>query len=116
VRKLTLSSSTQLGDGNISETQRSQLAKEVFIHSSTQWKGVFGRLLKDPTLDYEHIGDVEDRDDPGVVLHACADDMKRLWKDPVIRKLLEVQKLRVEEVAGLCFFSIILTLVYSVAD
>jgi hypothetical protein len=103
IRKLTLSSSPKFADGKISEVQRVQLAKEVFVNSTTQWKSVFGRLLKGArdSFDSENMIDWDDPEDPGVVLHECANDMKRLWNDPVIQELLEMQNLRIEEVAGL---------------
>jgi hypothetical protein len=45
--------------------------------------------------------DSDDPNDPSVVLHACAEDMIRLWNDPAIKTLLATRKLRLEEVAGL---------------
>lgn len=103
IRKLTLSSTPHFADAKISETQRVQFAKEVFVNSTMQWKSVFGRLRRDPrkSIDSEHMIDWDDPDDPGLALHACADDMKQLWHDPVIQRLLELQNLRIEEVAGL---------------
>jgi guanine nucleotide-binding protein subunit alpha len=67
------------------------------------WKDAFGRLVKNmrESVESEFLIDWEDPNDPGAVLHACADDIKRLWHDPVIQRLLEVKKLRVEEVSGL---------------
>jgi len=97
VRKLTLSgASGYVNDGHNS-------AKEVSVNSTMGWKNAFSRLVKDgrESVGSEFLIDWDDPNDPGVVLHACADDIKRLWHDPVIQRLLEVRKLRVEEVAGL---------------
>jgi guanine nucleotide-binding protein subunit alpha len=96
VRKLTLTGASQYVDNG-------RRAKEVCVNSTTGWKDAFGRLVRDAreSLESEFLIDWNDPSDPGVVLHACAEDIKRLWNDPVIQRLLEMRKLRVEEVAGL---------------
>ncbi|KIK04764.1 hypothetical protein K443DRAFT_398138 [Laccaria amethystina LaAM-08-1] len=71
--------------------------KEVTVNSAVQWKGSFGRRLSqeaDKTINWE------DPDDPGRILHACSEDMIRLWEDPMTKKFLEAQKLRLQELAG----------------
>jgi guanine nucleotide-binding protein alpha-1 subunit len=95
VRKLTLTGAAGYIDG--------RKIKEACVNSTTGWKEAFGRLVKGAreSVDSEFLIDWNDPNDPGVVLHACVDDIKRLWNDPVIQRLLEVRKLRIEEVAGL---------------
>lgn len=97
VRKLTMSTPEKYDNGN------SWQPGEACVNSATPWKVLFGRMTNNTRSSQEsdHLIDWDDPNDPGVVLHACADDIKRLWNDPIIQKLLEVQKLRVEEVAGL---------------
>jgi guanine nucleotide-binding protein alpha-1 subunit len=97
IRKLTLSGAAEyLNDGR-------NYAKEVTVNSTLGWKNAFSRLVKDgrESVESDLLIDWDDPNDPGVVLNACADDIKRLWHDPVIQRLLDVRKLRVEEVAGL---------------
>lgn len=101
VRKITLGGSyDSQGRGTPNFVGR---AKEIAVNSTVQWKGVFGRLVNDArdSIDSDHLMDWDDPNDPGIVLHACAADMKALWHDPTIQKLLRIQKLRLEEVAGL---------------
>lgn len=45
--------------------------------------------------------DFDDPSDPGVILHACSDDMIRLWNDTTVKKLLSLQRIRLEDMAGL---------------
>jgi hypothetical protein len=76
--------------------------QELCVYSSA-WKGAMSRLL--PTARREsfdsQVIDSDDPNDPSIVLHACAEDMMRLWNDPAIKTLLDTRKLRLEEVAGL---------------
>ncbi|TFY74522.1 hypothetical protein EWM64_g9490, partial [Hericium alpestre] len=91
--------------------------------NSGGWKGRFGRMLAggatgapdslDPTQSprtrkrsgsgtgEEDYGiDWDDPDDPGRLIHMCGEDMKRLWEDPIIREMLETQKMRLQEMSG----------------
>ena len=54
------------------------------------------------SFDSNDLVNWSDPDDPGVVLHACSEDMSKLWADPTIRKLMEIEKMRPEDMAGLC--------------
>ena len=84
--------------------------QEISVNSSTGWKNTFNRLLRNPSgrdsCDSMDLINWSDPDDPGVVLHACSEDMIRLWADPTVRKLMEVEKMRPEEMAGLCVMSV----------
>ncbi|KAF8067667.1 guanine nucleotide binding protein, alpha subunit [Lyophyllum atratum] len=78
------------------------LAREVAIQSGSAWKGAVTKLLSgdsarsfsEPTTNWN------DPNDPGVVLNACAQDISLLWSDPMVKQLLNRQKLRLEEMAG----------------
>ncbi|KAJ8696683.1 hypothetical protein PTI98_006532 [Pleurotus ostreatus] len=77
--------------------------KEPSVYAGALWKGALGRLMSsDKGSDVDDREEVvwDDPKDPGLVLHACAADMTQLWNDPTVRKLLEVQRLRLEEMAG----------------
>lgn len=79
------------------------LIREVAINSAMQWKDKFTRLVLSETesFDSQQAIDWDNPNDPGILLHACADDMKRLWAHPTVALLLEKQNLRLEEMAGL---------------
>jgi guanine nucleotide-binding protein subunit alpha len=79
---------------------------EIVINSSSPWKNAFSRLLPSTrsSLQSSHDIDFDDPEDPGVILHACAEDMIRLWNDPTVKELLNVQKIRLEDMAGLYVF------------
>lgn len=78
---------------------------EISVNSSTGWKNTFNRLLRNPSgrdsCDSVDLINWSDPDDPGVILHACSDDMIKLWADPTVRKLMDIEKVRPEEMAGL---------------
>lgn len=79
--------------------------KEIVVNSSSPWKTAFTRLLSSTTTrsSFESSQDIDfnDPQDPGVILHACAEDMIRLWNDPTVRELLRVRNIRLEDMAGL---------------
>jgi guanine nucleotide-binding protein subunit alpha len=56
------------------------------------------------SFDTDHLVDWDDPEDPGVLLHARNDDMKRLWAHPTVQAILEKQSIRLQELAGLCVF------------
>jgi guanine nucleotide-binding protein subunit alpha len=76
--------------------------REVAVHSANPWKDVFKRLVGTDTesFDSERAIDWEDPTDPGVVLHALAEDMKALWSNRTVQALLVRQNLRLQEAAG----------------
>ncbi|KAA1473649.1 G-alpha-domain-containing protein [Dentipellis sp. KUC8613] len=106
----------------------SERDREVSV-SGSGWKGRFGRIMggveaarssvesarthsRTPSLrsraqsragvegeDDSGI-DWDDPEDPGRVIHACGEDMMKLWADPVIRRALEMQKMRLQEMSG----------------
>lgn len=108
IRRLTPAGSaeyeaTQFPTLNTTKT----LVREVAINSTMAWKEVFSRLKPGDrdSFDSEQVIDWEDPNDPGRVLHECAEDMKKLWEHKTVQELLERQNLRLEEMAGLCVSS-----------
>ena len=77
--------------------------KEVAVNSASSWKDCFQKFMKTDgdSISSEEMINWDDPEDPGTVLHACSEDMIRLWTDPVIQTLLNKLKLRMREQAGL---------------
>jgi len=86
---------------NVSYMERLR-QKEVAINSLFAWKGVFGRLMLDgrDSVESREAIDWDDPEDPGRIIHACGEDMIRLWNDDTIRALLQVQGVRLEDQPG----------------
>lgn len=79
--------------------------KELFVRSTSNWKEKLSRLRKSNTETEKSgngpIEDFDDPDDPSNVIHACRDDMMALWHDPVVRQVLRIGGVRLEEMPGL---------------
>ncbi|KAF9268760.1 P-loop containing nucleoside triphosphate hydrolase protein [Marasmius fiardii PR-910] len=78
-------------------------SKEISVYSASGWKGAFAKFMAGVTrssMDSTQGIDFEDPEDPGVILHNCSEDMVKLWNDEGIRKLLETQNLRLEDMSG----------------
>uniref|UniRef100_A0A0W0FWU8 Guanine nucleotide-binding protein alpha-4 subunit n=1 Tax=Moniliophthora roreri TaxID=221103 RepID=A0A0W0FWU8_MONRR len=74
--------------------------REGAVYSVSGWKGAFSKLLTGRnSMDSQNI-DFDNPDDPGTILHYCAQDMIRLWNDPVIQQLLAALSLRLEDMPG----------------
>ncbi|KAJ7292708.1 guanine nucleotide binding protein, alpha subunit [Mycena rebaudengoi] len=84
-------------------TSRKQ--KEPAVNSTVAWKAAFTRAGRE-SFDSDHLVDWEDPDDPGVILHARREDMKRLWGHPTIQAILDRQSIRLQESAGFFLDSI----------
>ncbi|KAJ4468771.1 guanine nucleotide binding protein, alpha subunit [Lentinula aciculospora] len=98
----------QLTPKDYSEVGTTQLAPihptkhvptELAINSSVPWKQKFDRLVGKGDTE-RIIIDWDDPNDPGKIIHACGEDMIRLWKHPLVQQMLEKQNLRLEEMAG----------------
>lgn len=101
-KRLTPAGSMEVG--SLGHFDRPKITiKEVAVNSTAQWREAFNRLRANTreSFDSEHAIDWDDPNDPGVVLSACSEDIIRLWNEPLIRKLLEKQNLRLEEMGGL---------------
>ena len=70
---------------------------ELTINSRSTWKTAFKKWTKGGV---EEI-DFDDPTDPGRVLFACKDDMIALWNDPVVREILNVARIRLQDQGGL---------------
>ncbi|KAJ6590545.1 guanine nucleotide binding protein, alpha subunit [Mycena vulgaris] len=88
---------------NIPYSERPRnVIREVAVNSTNQWKDVFTRLMASDreSFNSEKAIDWDDPTDPGVVLHALAEDMKALWNHQTVQALLVRQNLRLQEAAG----------------
>ena len=80
------------------------------MRSSVNWKekvaqlrnrGLEGRgNITDRDEDGEFV-DFDNSGDPNQVICACKDDMIALWHDPVVRQVLRMGNVRLEEMPGL---------------
>lgn len=110
LRKLTPAGSAEFEATHLSPVTNlpysGRANKEIAVNSGAQWKGAFNRILASTTnrssIDTVQDIDFENPNDPGVILHACRDDMIRLWNDPTITALLKAHRIRLEDMAGLC--------------
>ncbi|KAF7795596.1 hypothetical protein EIP86_006759, partial [Pleurotus ostreatoroseus] len=97
VRKLNPVGSSESEATHVDQTN---VPREVAVNSQFRWKGIFNRITGGRgSLDTEAIN-WEDPDDPGRIIHACGDDMIRLWNDPTIQQGLEYQKIRLQDQPG----------------
>lgn len=79
-------------------------AKEITVNSFSPWKKSLNKvdnLRPDESLKSVDVIDWDCPEDPGVVLSSCSDDIEKLWNDPYVRKLLDAQNIRLEEMGGL---------------
>lgn len=94
---------TPAGSG---ETEATQLRsnRELAVNSAKPWKTAFNQLLngKDSGTSEDDDGiDWDDPDDPGPILYQLSEDMIGLWNDPTTQKILKMQNIRMQELAGL---------------
>jgi len=96
------SSRTTLPSGRMHRSGTTRF-KEITIHSTFQWKVAFGKLLASVRDSMESGADIdwENPKDPGIVLNACAEDIVKLWNDPTVKQLLQMHKIRLEDMSGL---------------
>ncbi|KAJ7232777.1 guanine nucleotide-binding protein alpha-4 subunit [Mycena haematopus] len=78
--------------------------QEVSVHSAAPWKGAFSRLMNNVrgSVDGPETNEPQDSREARQLLHACSEDMIRLWNDPTVKEVLKVHRLRLEDMAGLC--------------
>jgi guanine nucleotide-binding protein alpha-1 subunit len=82
----------------------------LFVRSSVNWKEKVARLrnrglemrgsIADEDDNSEFV-DFDNPEDPNHVINACKDDMLALWNDPVVRQVLRIGNVRLEEMPGL---------------
>jgi hypothetical protein len=79
--------------------------RELFVRASSNWKEKLARLrrhsIDTSTSDRQYDEDFDGPDDPEHVMHACREDMLALWHDPVVRQVLRIGGVRLEEMPGL---------------
>lgn len=96
-----LASTTQTAT-TISTLFRRRAGKELALNSTVAWKNSFMRNLSNrESYETQEAVDWDDPDDPGVILHQRADDMRRLWAHPTVHAILERQGIRLQELPGL---------------
>lgn len=83
-----------------------KLRQELAVHSGSQWKGAFAKLMSTvrTSLDSVEVDFSADPNDPGVILNACCEDMIKLWSDPTLQGILRSHNVRLEDKSGLCVF------------
>ena len=73
---------------------------EISVNSNMGWKNTLNRLLgsssERSSFDSLDLVNWSDPEDPGVILHACSEDMIKLWADPTVKELLDIEKMRPE--------------------
>ena len=102
-------------DGDESPTQR--LPKEFYIRSNNSWKDRFKNGLKNAGRPYSGVasgsGEREvslggwgkasaDLDEIASIIAGCKEDIKDLWEDELVQRVLSRRKYRVDESSGLC--------------
>ncbi|KAM6492716.1 Guanine nucleotide binding protein (G-protein), alpha subunit [Amanita muscaria] len=104
LHRLTPAGSGEVEATQLSYTERSRaFFKELAINAAVKWKDAFVRSNYDwdrESLNSEEAIDWDNPKDPGAVLYACSTDMIKLWNSTEARKILEIQNLRIEELAG----------------
>ncbi|KAJ7874772.1 guanine nucleotide binding protein, alpha subunit [Mycena olivaceomarginata] len=86
----------------------SSTLQEVSVHSAAPWKGAFSRLMNNvrSSVDGPEVNEPQDSRDARQLLHACSEDMIRLWNDPTVKEVLKAHRLRLEDMAGFFLDSI----------
>ncbi|KAI0938701.1 hypothetical protein AcV5_000320 [Taiwanofungus camphoratus] len=107
IRKLNPSGSgefeaTRLAPANDPSSPDRARTREVAVNSQFAWKGIFNRFMPRSRESIESDDGInwEDPEDPGRVIYACGEDMIRLWNDPTIKALLDIQGIRLEDTPG----------------
>ncbi|KAK6974583.1 guanine nucleotide binding protein, alpha subunit [Favolaschia claudopus] len=84
---------------------------EVFVHSATQWKRTFSRLINNVRSSIDGaeghgLSESQDLRETRELLYACSEYMTQLWMDPIVKEVLKVHRLRLEDMAGFFLDSI----------
>ncbi|KAJ7664916.1 guanine nucleotide binding protein, alpha subunit [Mycena rosella] len=101
MKRLSLPGSTEWEptERPLTASPRKRQSRELAVNSTVAWKGAFARTGRE-SFDTDHLVDWDDPEDPGVLLHARSEDMKRLWEHPTVQAILEKQSIRLQELAG----------------
>ena len=114
LRKMTPPGSSEFEPTHLSSVKKKPgKFRELAINSTTQWKGAFGRLIATARASFESTTeiDIEVPNDAGVILHACSEDIIKLWNDPTVKTLLKARKVRLEDMGGLCVIQTFVALI-----
>jgi hypothetical protein len=114
LQKMTPAGSSELEPTHLSSVKKKAgNFRELAINSTTQWKGAFGRLIATARASFESTTeiDIEVPNDAGVILHACSEDIIKLWNDPTVKTLLKARKVRLEDMSGLCVIQTFVALI-----
>jgi hypothetical protein len=114
LKKMTPTGSSELEPTHLSSIKKKAgKSRELAINATTQWKGAFGRLMATARASFESTReiDIESPDDAGVILHACSEDITKLWNDPTVKALLEARNVRLEDKSGLCVIQTFVALI-----
>jgi len=104
IRKLTPVGSSEFEAAHLSQItnipSENYKEKEIAVNTQFAWKNMFNKFVGGrSSIDREFIN-WDDPDDPGKIINACREDMIQLWEDPTVRKVLEFQKLRLQDLPG----------------
>ncbi|KAH6914231.1 guanine nucleotide-binding protein alpha-4 subunit [Coprinopsis sp. MPI-PUGE-AT-0042] len=102
LRKLSPPGANELEATHLSSiTNLPNAPRELAVSSNSQWKGAFSRLMTSVRTSIGSEADFSnDPNDPGPILHACAEDMITLWNDPTIKTMLRAYGVRLEDKPG----------------
>ncbi|KAJ7054033.1 guanine nucleotide binding protein, alpha subunit [Mycena amicta] len=109
MKRLSVPGELEPTERPLASSSRRHQTREIAVNSSVAWQGAFRRLGETTgreSFDSGHLVDWDDPEDPGVVLHSCRDDIKRLWEHPTIQAILDKQSIRLQESAGFFLDSI----------
>ncbi|KAJ6536343.1 guanine nucleotide-binding protein alpha-4 subunit [Mycena capillaripes] len=81
---------------------------EISVHSGTPWKNAFSRFMNNvrSSIDGPEANEPQDSREARQILHACSENMVRLWNDPIVKQVLKIHRLRLEDMAGFFLDSI----------
>ncbi|KAG8966033.1 hypothetical protein FRC03_012609 [Tulasnella sp. 419] len=72
--------------------------KEPAVRSGTAWKRAFEKANGRPSSPATVEGiDFDDRADPGVILHACREEMMALWQNERVHEILKRRRVNLED-------------------
>ncbi|KAF7341901.1 hypothetical protein MSAN_02045800 [Mycena sanguinolenta] len=81
---------------------------EISVNSAMPWKKAFSRLINNirDSIEGPEINEPQDSREARELLHACSGYMVRLWNDPIVKEVLKIHRLRLEDMAGFFLDSI----------
>lgn len=82
-------------------------SREFGVSSSNGWKSVLDKIRQATRGGAGPPSPNQKQRDPGHdevtdIFAGCKDDMKKLWKDPVVKQILAHRRSKIEDSSGLC--------------